>query len=179
MCCIFQAEAPALGENDLWVTGFPPWYYGHRSLFPLNPTLKQGKKQELWSKKKVWFLKHILCFYPSLFLSFSLFLSIPQEKTFFFFFFYYYLNIALNTSITGWCDSTNTFQIQMDLYHLRSSKWSPHVLNELMAHMWQPETCLSQAGTKSHKLWISPRDSFRYASLLSNLFTIVLHIRKK
>lgn len=86
MCCIFQAEAPALGENDLRVTGFPPWYYGHRSLFPLNPTLKQGKKQELWSKKKVWFLKHILCFYPSLFLSFSLFLSIPQEKTFFFFF---------------------------------------------------------------------------------------------
>lgn len=134
---VLHISSGSTGAGWKWPLGhrIPPRYNGHRSLFPLNPTLKQEKK-DLWSKKKVWFLKHILCFYSSLFLSFSLFLFISQEKTFFF---YCYLNIALNTSITGWCDSTNTFQIQMDSYHLRSSKWSPHVLNELMAHMWQPE----------------------------------------
>ena len=173
---VLHISSGSTGAGWKWPLGhrIPPRYYGHRSLFPLNPTLKQEKK-DLWSKKKVWFLKHILCFYSSLFLSFSLFLFISQEKTFFFLLLFEYCSKYINHRLV-WLNehfpNPDGFIPLAELKMISTcAEWAngPHVT------AW---TCLSQAGTKSHKLWISPRDSFRYASLLSNLFTIVLPIKK-
>lgn len=113
-------------------------YHGHRSLFSLKSPLEQkGKKRNFDLKEKSLVPETHACFY-------TLFFTHKRKPVFFLMRWSATtaLSIALNTSITVWCDSMKrtTFSKSRCIYTtLWSSKWFSHVLNGLMAHVQQPE----------------------------------------
>lgn len=80
----FKGEALALGENDPWVTGFPPWCHGHRSLLSLKSPLKQKKGNFDLVREKFGVWNTFLFLFLLLFLALSFFLYWTHKRKPFF-----------------------------------------------------------------------------------------------